>query len=95
MSDKFEIFENIQFYHGFARYGQFGDGWVQVITACYYDNDELLEATDNLCAGDIPAFDARDKIMEMVKDGTAYIGTDRDPVEAMKKCIKMILEDVE
>ncbi len=82
-------FETVSFYHSRDRYAQFGEHG-HVITACYHGSDDLEYLTYNLACGDSEAFEAKHKINEMIDDGFAFIGTDKNPLEAMRKCIENI-----
>lgn len=91
MTNGYVPFQEYSFNHGFARYAQWGE-WEHVFTASQDDSDILRNATDDLCGSDYEAICASRTINDMVRDKTAFLGTDIDPIKALQKCIDKIKE---
>lgn len=86
MTKEFKAFlECVSFYHGYARYGQFPGNHVFTATIDFYD-EKLYELMQNLDGGDCEALDASNKINMIVKEGDCFIGSDDNPIKAIRQC---------
>ena len=83
----------IYYYHGFDRYGNINVG-ENVFVAVWDDKNraKILNLLSELEAGDMDAYNAGNKIIEMEKQGEITIGCDSFPVKALEICYDKILE---
>ena len=75
-----------QFYHCLDRYGNFGHCHVFVVTF----EHELYDAVDNLNASDPEYFKAVKILDEAAYRNDCFIGFNKDPIEALRKCLEKI-----
>lgn len=88
--EELDIFYGWDFYHGYARYAQWG-AWEHIFVATNVDHYGLIEKMVNaLDDSDTEALCAADDINKLVKDGKAFLGHNTDPIKALQMCVDAV-----